>query len=310
MINICEDDLKDLEKIGHGTFGCVYKKNDEIAYKIYYKNIKNYSGFCVNNPCLTLPKWHFYLLKSRLSKTKNIEGIKDLIYVNGSFGGVSIPYYEGITLNNIMNYPLKLKIELSKQIVTNSKELTKKLIYKTDHKLNNMILSNNEVKFIDLDDVENHTFFVPDLLFKYESINGIGETIQTFLNMYDHFFIPINISKELLREKSFYSSNYNKIDNYITNIEKEKNIIFINDETDISKLKELINNNNFNVVYVIEKKQDSNYYLQIINKLKEENIQLFDFLNIDNINNYSSIENVNESYLLSKKELVIIPQKN
>lgn len=310
MINISKDDLNSLERIGSGTFGCVYKKDDDTVYKIYYKNVSDHTGFAVSNPCLYLPKRHFNSLKARLNNVDNVSHIKDFIYVDGAFGGISLPYYEGETLNNVMDYPLKLKIDLSKQMIKINKDLTKKLIYKTDHKLNNMVLSDNKVKFIDLDDVKNHPFFVPDLLFRTSCINGLGETVQTFFKIHKHLPIPISVSKDITREKWFYSPSYKRIDKYMDYMEEEKNIIFINSETDISKLKELLSRHPLKIVYVVEKKNDEKEYLQIINKLKEENIQLFDFTIYDKMKNYSDIENVKESYLLSNKELLKIPQKN
>ena len=311
MIKIDRDELKDLERIGSGTFGTVYKKDDENVYKIYHITIKdNIRGIGVYNPCLTLSKLHYTTLLSRSKKLKYSGGIKDFIYVDGVFGGVKIPYYEGKTLDKLLDKPLKLKIELSNQIIRNCKELTGKLIYPTDYKLNNMVLSNNEVKLIDLDDKKTHASLTPNPIIRAYSINALGETIQTLFNMYNHHPIPLKVAKEITRDKSFYSFRYNKIEEYINNMKKEKNIIFINEESDIQKLKELINNNDFKIVYLINDKYlEEKPYFELINKFKLNNIELFDFTTIKKIEDYSSIENLNESYLLSNKELKKVPQR-
>ena len=311
MIKIDKLDLEKLERIGHGDFGVVYKKDDKTAYKIYNKMISNYySGIEYNNPIFILPKSHFTRIMAKCKKLNYTDGINDLIYINGEFKGVSIPYYDGDTLNNLLNKPLKLKIELSKQLVRNSKELIKNHLYTTDHKLNNIMLSNNEIKIIDLDDIKTHPSIIRNPILERKSIISLGSTIQRFLNISGHFPINYEIAQKLKREKREYLTNYNKIEKYIENLQKEKNIIFIDNETDIEKLKELINHFGFETVYVVEDNLDKNSYLEIIEKLKAENIELFDFVKKDKIDNYPESEIVNESYLLSKKELIKIKEKN
>lgn len=311
MIKIDRSELKDLEYIGSGTFGTVYKKDDKTAYKIYHITVKDsIRGIGVYNPCFTLSKVHYSALLSRSKKLKYSGGIKDFIYVDGMFGGVKIPYYEGTTLDKLLDKPLKLKIELSNQIIRNCKELTGKLIYPTDYKLNNIVLCNDEIKLIDLDDKRTQVSLTPNPIIRSYSINALGETIQTLLKMYNHHPIPLKVAKKITRNKSFYSFRYNKIEEYLNNMKKEKNIIFINKESDIQKLKELINNNDFKIVYIINDKcLEEEPYLELINKFKLNNIELYDFITTKKIEDYSSIENINESYLLSSKELKKVPQR-
>ncbi len=298
-------DLNKLEYIASGTFGSVYKVDDKTAYKIYHPVIGDkYSGIAVHNPCLSFPKFHYKTLLSRCKKLKYTEGIQDFIYIDGAFGGIKIPYYEGKTLNKVLNEPLSIKIELSKQIIRNCKELTKNLIYSTDYKLNNIILSNNEIKLLDLDDKRTHASITPNIILKTISINVLGETIQSFFNINNHHPVSLKVKKNLERNKHFYSINYSKIEKYINDMEKEKNIIFINDESNVEKINELINNNDLKVVYVLNNKYtEENELLKIINELKINNIKLFDFTTKEKIEDYSSIESVKESYLLSNKEL-------
>lgn len=310
MIYINNDFFDRFKCIGSGKFGKVYKINNNTAYKIYYKMVADdYSGKELINPVFGGTNFHYKLL---LSKSKNLihsGGIKDLISINGSFGGVSIPYYEGSELIDLFDKPLKLKIDISKKLIRNCKELTDCFIYPTDFRLKNIILSNNEPQIIDLDDTRTKVSIMPNLLWEKYCINKIGENIQYFLGITNHKGIPSSIRKVIKRENAFNCINYNKIINYIKNLEIEKNIIFINKETNLDKIKELINNNSFELVYIIDNNLEKKDYINIVNNLKKENIILYDFINKEKIEDYSSIEMVNESYLLDNKELKKIPQK-
>ena len=59
----------------------------------------------------------------------------------------------------------------------------------------------------------------------------------------------------------------------------------------------------FELVYSIEEKLEKKKYLEIINNLKEENLQLYDFILSNKIDNYKEIESINEEYILNNKEL-------
>ena len=53
MIDITYLDKENLKFLGSGLFGTVYKINDDVAYKIYHKTIKQDYGldktFLINN---------------------------------------------------------------------------------------------------------------------------------------------------------------------------------------------------------------------------------------------------------------------
>ena len=311
MIKINSDDLDNYECIGSGRFGKVYKIDDNTAYKIYYdKVIDGYSGKEIENPTLVLTSIHYRLLLNKSKKLEHSGGIKDLIYVDGSFKGVSIPYYEGPKLAEITDKPLKIKIDISKQLVRNSKELTDNHIYCADYRIINIICSNDKPQIIDLDDTRTHAFIMPCHLLEAFCVNSMGEIIQFFLGMTKHHGIPFSVRNDVKREKAFNCISYNRILRYISSLEKEKNIIFINDETNLDILKELIANNPFEIVYIINGEKRKKDYKGIVNNLKVNNIKLYDFVSQNKMDEYSKIEMVNESYLLDQKELKKVPQKN
>lgn len=303
VINITTGDIKELSYIGSGKFGKVYKKDDNTAYKIYHETVADdYSGRETINPIFYLPKRRYNLLISRSKNLKYSGGIKDIIYVNGRFGGVAIPYYDGRKLNDLMNKPLKLRIDLSRQILNNGKELTTNLIFPTDYKLNNMILSNGSVQIIDLDDNRTHVCVTPSIVFRSFSVNALGETIQTLLGQDNHLWVPRDVLKEIKREKSFFTTRYRKIDDYLDKKEKEFNLIFIDENTDISSLKNYIASG-IKIVFVLNNWEEAKKGLDIINKLKQNGIELFDFTTREKLEKYHEIESVNEEYIIEGKQL-------
>ena len=311
MIKIDSDYLDNYKCIGAGKFGKIYKIDDNTAYKIYYsKVVDNYTGIELINPALVCNRTHYKLL---LSKSKNLNhsgGINDFIYVDGKFGGVSIPYHKGLELINELDRPLKLKIDLSKKIVRNCKELTDNFIYPTDFRLKNIILNNDNPQIIDLDDTRTKVRLIKDPILEAFCINIIGESIQYYLGLYKHHGVPFTVKKNIKRDNAFNCIHYEKIIDYINNLEKEKNIVFINKESDLDILKELVFNNSFEAVYILENEKNKKEYIHTVKKLKAENIMLYDFVNQRIMDNYPNLEMINESYLLDNKELKKVFKKN
>ena len=295
MINITKEELQKLEKIGEGTFGTIYKKDDKTAYKIYHKKVVNRSILIIHdNPTLSLTKSHFKRLINRSKNLKYTGGIYDMIILDGKFGGVCIPYYGGENLSNLTNQPLKLKIDLSKKIVRNAQELTDNLIFPSDFKLNNIILSNGEIRIIDLDDKTTHVCLTPNPIYKFISINSLGWTIQTLLGENSHPYFSHQISQMTERSKLFSTYSYKKILDYIKSKEIENNIVFIDENFDLETLLLLIHKYNFKCVLVLESNNiDKNKILSIINYLNSLNIRLYDIAIIDSLDKYNEIENTN-----------------
>lgn len=228
MIHITSSNIEKLERIKSGKFGTVYKKDDDIAYKIYHPTVSDDSWKETMNPTLLLPQIRYNVLIKRSNSLKYSGGVIDKLYVDGKFAGVIIPYYDGVELAQLMDDPIDFKIKLSKKIIRNAKELTANLIYPTDYKLNNILYSNGKVQLIDLDDVKTHICFTPNIIFRSLSINSLGETIQAFLKEHKHLPLPKEVKKSVEREKFFYTSKYNTIEEYLKRKKKkEKYYIYI-----------------------------------------------------------------------------------
>ena len=295
MVEIKEDELKKLEKIGCGTFGIVYKKDDKFAYKIYFSpihvRIDEFDIFC-NNPSLNLPKKRFQRL-IEVSKTLQYSGgVLDTINVDGEFGGVVIPYYSGKRLDNMMNVNLDLKIELSNQLVRNCRELNKNFIYPTDLKLNNIIMDGNSVRIIDLDDVSTYVSRVPNPIHRVLSIKSLASTIECFFKENTYLYLPRWISNQLLRE-SCGTARYKDIENYIKRKKEKRKILFVNDKSNLDEVKEIVKNGSYKVVFVLPEEfqeNDTDKYMLIIERYRNNGINLYDFTLKDRLDTYISVE--------------------
>ena len=181
MVNITSEELNSLEKIGSGAFGTVYFK-DYKAYKIYHEMIKTDNYIIEKNPSLKFREIKVKRLLQRSKKLKHTDLIEDIIYIDGSFGGIVMPYYDGETLLNTKNKPLKEKIDISKELVRNAKELTKNRIYSLDCSLKNIMLVNNEVKIIDLDDYNTEVTILPSLTYKRSVVFSLYDSIKSYFS--------------------------------------------------------------------------------------------------------------------------------
>lgn len=305
MINTNWNEINKLKEIGSGKFGTIYKKDDKTAYKIYYPTVvTDYRDKVIDNPALVTSLMRYKALIERSKKLKYSGGINDIIYINNDFAGVVIPYYEGVTLNKIIDKPLNFKIDLAKKIVLYSKELNNYLIYPTDYKMNNIIYTENDVKLIDLDDTRTHVSLIPNPFLHMYSANALAETIERFFQEDKHLIAFKSVTEKIEREKLFNAFTYKKIEDYIKRKETLKNFVFIDDLESLKKFREIILKNNFKIVYVLDLISiDEKDYLNILNTLKSYGLKLFDFTIRENINNYFNLENINEGFTIEDKEL-------
>ncbi len=310
MIRISQEDLRKLECLDAGKGGSVYKKDDDTAYKIYHQTVKeDLTGLTVTNPALTISRRHFYSLIRRSKHLIYSGGVKDIIYIDGKFGGVCIPYYEGKKFNEIMNSPFDIKVDLSRQMVRNAKELSHHLIFPTDYKLNNVILSNHRAQFIDLDDSKTHVYYMPSLICRAFSVNALGETIQEFLYQYSHYNVPVNL--KLKRKAAFTAVSYRSIDEYLDFKEVVRKMILVDKNTDLSKVRELIDNYSFDAIYVGNENDTNEQIGNVAKSIIERQVPLFDVTTSDLVNTYYSMENISEAYTLNKeKRLVKVFDRN
>ncbi|MBR2833417.1 MAG: hypothetical protein IKE75_03185 [Bacilli bacterium] len=265
MINIRSKDLINLQRVGAGNFGTIYKKGD-MVYKVYHEMVRTEYGLR-KNPSLKVDRKHINMMMALDKKLKYTDLIKDVLFVDGKFGGVVLPYYDGDTLIKTMGDSISSKFEIAHQLVRNSKELTDNNIYPFDYKLKNIMLADGNVKFIDLDDYFTLITRIPYSFRKKDVVRSLDKTIKKYFN--DNQDYPFSKSfVKLLGKTSKSTRSYQDIVYYISEKEKCFNYIFINDDVDFSKKMSLLRNTNYRIVYVY-----SGYDYNII----EENVRsLFD----------------------------------
>ena len=302
MVSLSRSDLRSLEYISSGTFGSIYKKDDNTAYKIYHDKIKTQYYQLVDNPALEdHNRPHYYLLLQRRDSIKQSGLIKDKIYMDGFFGGVAIPYYDGPELSET-DLIIKDRIRVSRRIIDKMKELNRHLIYPTDLKTNNILLVNGEPELIDLDDVRTHAFIYPSPLFYTFSKNATARTVRAIIEK-GHHPLTDNAYDQIERTKHKKATSYNSIEEYLREKEKEKTIIYIDKNTDIDTLKDNTSSYRERLVYVLD--NDEKYTEdKILERLKVYQIPLYDFVEIDKQNKYREIESIKEEFEYRGKSLV------
>ena len=301
MVTITKEELDKLKKIDHGWYGTIYKKDDNTAYKIYRDEVKNMKKEPIPNPNLTTIRLHYNLLLQRAEQIKQSGLIKDLIYINGRFKGVVIPFYNGIQLKKA-KLSFSRRFVIAKKLITKSQELNNNLIYPTDYKPENIILQNGEPYFIDLDDVRTHAFIYPSPLFRKYSIRSLGYTIQEILSQYEHYYNE-KIYRHLTRQKSFFPYTYHRIERYIQEKEQPRIMIFINKDTDLNRLKDNSSTYQYDIVYIFEKDDELK---TLLTKLKEYQIPLYDIVPLSKLEQYPDIELIQDSYYYDEEYKLIL----
>ena len=281
MVDLAKENIQDLELIGQGTFGKVYKIDDKI-YKLYHKQVKTRLKGIAKNPSL---KYKYARLNRMINlnrKLKYNDLIEDLIFEDGKFKGIVRPYYEGVLLSQTMDFPLEDKIEIAYKILRNSKELTKHFVYPLDYKLNNMILTSDDVRFLDLDDPLTKVDVFLNPIHKNSCIKGLDETIKTYFNEYKTLVIPKEIAEKLKRKRELLSSDYDGIEIYINRKKIKNNYIVINDIADINANIELLRNSDYRKVYVYKNENLE----ELVNFILNLGIDLYDLVSVYDIENY------------------------
>jgi len=291
MVSISRSDLRSLEYIGSGTFGSIYKKDDNTAYKIYHDKIKTTYYQVIDNPALTTNRLHYYLLLQRRNSIKQSGLLQDKIYLDGYFSGVVIPYYNGKDLSDT-DLNIKDRIKVSRKIIDKMKELNRHLIYPTDLKTNNILLVDGEPELIDLDDIRTHAFIYPSPLFHTLSRNATARTIEDILEK-GHHPLSYTIYSQLERCKHKKLLSYNSILKHLDDKEEEQIVIYIDKNTDIDRLKDNTSSFNERLVYVLDN-DEQHTENNIIRRLKVYQIPLYDFVEIDKQDKYREIESIKE----------------
>ncbi len=294
MINISSEKLKSLKEIGVGNFGTVYRDND-VVYKIYHDEVKTNVHRMVKNPVLKHRNMTINKI-NRLIRINNI--IKDIVYVDGVFYGIMMDYLDGKLFYDIRREPLQDKIDYAYKLVKNARKLTDNNIYPLDYRLTNIMISNGDVKILDLDDVLTKVRLFKSKYLKRESIIALDETIRCFFRDGYHTTLSFDIADKIDRKNYKYSYSYDDIKDYIDYKNKKNLYIFIDDECN-----EFIDDGR--VILTFENR-DKDYIVECINKLNEKGIDVYDVIYKREIDDYIDDVSYSECYMSKDKRLVRI----
>ena len=311
MININSDDIQNYEYIAKGNYGSIFRVGD-MAFKIYHVYIKDSYGEKYNNPELQNQKLKLLKVKHLINLGKKVKAtglIEDVIYVDNRFKGVSLPFYDGETLNLLLNSPYQVKKTISSQLIDNTKELIRNNIYPGDYKLNNIIFSNGKVRIIDLDDRETKILFT---LFNYDStMCGLTNTIIEFMqDSYYEIFKKDKVERYISFKNPFKVRSFRGLERYLDEKDKEKNIIFIDNSIDFKLLKKVSNQKN-RIIYVISDSDeiDINSVEENLRILKGVGTEIFDITYDECKRNYLNNYNTDNSYeVRGNRVLRFIPE--
>ena len=307
MVSITRKDLLKLERVGVGNFGTIYKNGDKV-YKIYHEKVRTEYDTFRPNPSLKLDKAKINKYLKLDKKLLYTDLIKDIIYIDGKFSGVVLPYYNGETLCKTLELPVEEKIETAHQLVRNSKELTDNKIYPLDYKLNNIMLVDGNPKFIDLDDAFTffQTFSFPTKT--KEVVKNLDKTIKTYFNDTNYYPFNKKIIK-LLAHNPTPNTNYEELSKYIESKSKRHNYIFIDSNIDTTVNMRLLKNPNFRTIYVYS---GSNNELteRNIQEILEKRIDLYDVVSSNMMRKYIRSINYDECISLSKDKNLYLKKKH
>lgn len=302
MIKLTNKDIDNLEYIGKGGNGEIYRRGDMI-YKIYRKSSKNFLKDKIPNPSLIYRPLRLNRLINANKIIKHSDLIEDIIMINGKFSGVTMPYYDGINMNDTKEKPLKEKIKISQELVRNSKELDKHFIYPFDYKLNNVILVENHPKYIDLDDTTTKVSFTPSPISRTFSINELDQMIKTYLKENRNFYIP-NKTKELLK-RNIENDNFTfrGINKYLERKKISHNYVIIYESSNIDSNIRLLTSHKYRVILCLE--QITHNILPInkkIEQLKYYGIDIYDIMSKEHEKEYKNNISFNKCLTLKRTE--------
>ena len=305
MYNISSDEIIKMDKIGSGTFGSVYLKDNQVL-KVYHEKIKTYnivsgSYNAIPNPCLKYNKIKYQYLKNKTDL------VSDILYIDGIFSGIVMPYYKGKTFKEYMNNPIEEKINMSNKLLLSSKKLTNNYIYPLDYKENNIIFSDNKVQIIDLDDKLTK---ILNPIYKSKSIKVLDGSIKRFIGDIDYNIYvnnKENIQNYITKKERKINTSYNEIEDYLNNIIIKNNYILLSDRSNISNYIELLRNPNYRVIYVYKSINDIEVKLL---KLLKLNIKIYNIIPKNKLKEFISSISYEDLLSLSENNIVKIKKKD
>ena len=306
MIHIKRQDLDNLRRIGRGGFGIVYQKDEDTAYKIYTPTVLNFNDMEVSNPALLRSKRKYNYIISIGKKLNYTDLVQDCIYIDGKFGGISIPYYDGPTLRHLKNANFSIKRNIAHQIIRNAKELENHHIYPTDYKLANMIYVGDEVKFIDLDDTRTLYQRRTNKPHKINCVRKIDQTLDDFFHETGYRPYSLTVASKLDKNQPVVTiKSYEDILTKFKEKERPHKILLINADSDLDVISSFLRDNLYDVFFVYDKKVlDDDYFMNVINRLHSYNIPIHKLICRTDTNQIFSDYNTEECTMSYEKNLI------
>lgn len=305
MIKINSEELKDLEKVGSGLFGAVYKVDDDTAYKVYHPTIKSYGGARIPNPAIPLIKRRIKRFQKRNKKLKITTLPDDYLVINGNVGGIRIPYYDGITLTNLSDSDYSLKKDVSYQLIDAHTELTDNCIYPVDYHLDNVILQDGNIKLIDLDDPLTHVLSLPNPIFRFTSRISLNENICKLFNAFNWPYTR-DVKLKLQRERISDTSKKEFPETFFEERERITSYLVIDINSNIDLIKKYISSRDCRIIFLINRKEMTEEdIMDLIDIYNQQGIEIFDMVDYSEIDNYLTNYKVDREVELSEKNLYI-----
>ena len=284
MAEINSKELDELEMIESGLFGHIYRNGDKV-FKVYDDVIKDAFGEPTKNPILKHPKLTILKLKRLMalnSGIKHTDLVEDLLYVDGSFKGIVLPYYDGQTFLDLKKISLLERIKLSKKLLVNARELNDNNIYPLDQRVKNIMLVNGEVKLIDLDDIFTKVTLIDNTFLRIKSIKALDTAVKSFLHEYNRPTYDERVVELLDRKDEKTNMSFRGIEKYIESKGVKNRYLFINPDFDLTS-ERLIEPSRIILVCNPFNKEE---LISTLQRLKQKGINVFDIVEFDSINDY------------------------
>ncbi len=297
------------EYLGRGRSGSVYKCGDS-AIKLYHDIIYEIDKV---NPCLQINRRKFKLMQMRASRIEHTPLVEDLIYLNGKFHGVSYPYIEGEPLNKIFRkLSIEDRINLSRQIIRNAKELTDNQIYPKDYRLPNIIYdAEGNIRIIDVDDTHTRVTVLPNYLELLFSLSSLASLLTIFLegrDLDDKKYEIFAKYKEAIKIRRRKILSYQKLSSYVDFKLQPIKTIFIDisdlDNIDLTIINRIVANTKCEIVLV----SLNPFEATVFNNIK---VPFYDFIVFgkgnpdDVVNAYLNFNNITKHLLFEKGQLTM-----
>lgn len=301
MINLDKSQIRKLEYVQNGGFGVLYKK-DNLIYKLYRNKVNCSYSLKVDNPSLRYCPLKIRRLMRLNDKLLYTDLVQDIIFVDGKFAGVVLPFYDGKTFSDSDDLPFEERLSLSFELVRNSSELTNHYIYPMDYKLNNFMIVDGNVKIIDLDDVFTKVGLIYRPIKEKKCISNLDCSIKSFLNEFCSF--PSSFFKDLISKSTPHANySYDDIIDYLKGKSRRYIYVVINDDSDIYSNIKLIRDSNVRVIYERDRYNGYDDMELRISQLNEMGISIYDVILSRNIDNYFNNVLFNRVYEIKGESL-------